>query len=142
MHPLAGILLLDRGGLSHLHDDGLDEVECDDVTAYAPHADAIADVEGFAAQDDEVAGETGDYFLQGEGEACAHEADAGGEPRWIVEPDGEKADEAEQEGDETDSLSSPEGCLLARSAQLVRDRSERLADEEEGDEENGGDQQL
>jgi hypothetical protein len=39
---------------AHFHDDGLDEVECDDIATHASHADAVTDVERLASQNDKV----------------------------------------------------------------------------------------
>ena len=116
LDPHAGVGIRGGGRLPHLHDDGLHEVEGDYISADAAHGDAVADVEGASAQDDEVAGEAGDDFLEREGEAGADEAHPGGEARRIVEPDGDKTEQRKQEGDEADGLAGPEGPSPAGAA--------------------------
>ena len=60
LHPHGGVGALDARRLAHPHDGGLDEAE----PKHVAHGDAVADVEGRAAQDHEVAGHRRDHLLQ------------------------------------------------------------------------------
>jgi hypothetical protein len=92
LHPHRRVGVLHRRRLAHLHDGRLEEAERDDVAAHAVHDDAVADGEGRAAQDDEVAGERGDDPLQREGQAGGDEADRGDdEAHALARPETEPA---------------------------------------------------
>lgn len=125
--PHAGVVGLNAGRFAHLHDDGLDEVEGDDVAADASHGDAVADIEGFAAQDNEISGEAGDDLLQGEGETGADQADPGGEAGGIIEPDRDKAEDGNDKGDKADALTGPEDGLLFAAAEEMSEGPQELA---------------
>lgn len=98
--------------LAHLQDDGLDEVECNDISSNAAHGDAVAHIERVAAQDDEVACEAGNHLLESKREACPDQAYASGEPRGVIEPDRNEAKSAEHKCHKADALPGPEGQFV------------------------------
>lgn len=140
--PHAGVVGLNAGRLAHLHDDGLDEVEGDDVTANAAHGDAVADVEGLSTQDNKVSGKAGDDLLQGKGEAGADEAHAGGEAGGVIEPDGDEAEDRNDKCDEADALTGPEDGFLLAAAEEMSEGPQELAYQEDDDQETDGEEEL
>ena len=82
-------------------------------------------------------------FLEGEGEAGANEADAGGEAGRVIEPDGDEAERAEDEGGKADALAGPEGDGLAVvRAGVLGERAQAAADEVEQREEDDGEEEV
>ncbi len=80
--------------------------------------------------------------MQGEGEARSDEADSGGEAGGVVEPYGDEAEQADDEGNDADALARPEGGLLLSATEGVGEGAQDFADEKQDEEKDDGEEEL
>jgi len=103
-------VLLIEGGLSHLHDRGLEESEANDVSAYAAQRDPVADAEGVAAEDHEVGGQREDHALKSEREPGGDQTHPGRDVGVGGDPDRQYAERQHDRGDDLHALTGPEAA--------------------------------
>ena len=120
------------------------KLKSDHVAAHAAHHDAVADVEGLAAQDHEIARDGGDHPLQREGEAGGDQRPRVGQPGRIVEPDRDQAEDRRRGGEQADDLPPPEA--EAGVAAFLRNCAQRPPQQpgqgRDGEDEADAEQQL